>query len=166
MDDAGFEAWYRREHPRLLASMVVVTGDLGAAMEATDESFARAFERWDRVGAMASPGGWTYRTALHVVRRRERRRRLELRLLGRIARADVAAPPEWSVEVFEALRALPPRQRTAVALRFVAGLPSTEVAVAMGVTEGTVASTLSDARARLALALADPPDIPLELSDG
>src|SRR3546814_14785837 len=52
-----FESWYRREHPRLLASIVLVSGQPDLAREAVDEALVRALERWDRVSAMASPGG-------------------------------------------------------------------------------------------------------------
>jgi RNA polymerase sigma-70 factor, ECF subfamily len=52
-----FERWYRREHPRVLATCVALTGDLDAAGDATDEAFSRALERWPVVGAMVSPGG-------------------------------------------------------------------------------------------------------------
>lgn len=37
-DYAGFEAWYRATHPRLLASLTLLVGDLDAAGEATDEA--------------------------------------------------------------------------------------------------------------------------------
>ena len=49
---------------------------------------------------------------------------------------------------------LPPRTRTAVALRYVADLTEAQVAEAMNVSRGTVASTLSSARQRLAAVLA------------
>jgi Sigma-70 region 2 len=51
--------------------------------DVTAEAFARALERWERVGSMASPGGWTYRVALNVLRRRLRRGALEEHLLRR-----------------------------------------------------------------------------------
>ena len=145
MDD--FEAWYRAQHPRLLASMLLVTGDLHEAAEATDEAFARACERWDRLATMASPGGWTYRTALNVTRRRARRRQLEHHLLRRTPpAADVPAP---AGEAWALVADLPPRQRTAVVLRYVADLPEDGIAEAMGIRRGTVAATLHAARRTL-----------------
>ena len=48
-----------------------------------------------------------------------------------------------------ALRELAPRQRLAVELHYYLGFPVTEVATLMDCAEGTVKSTLSDARARL-----------------
>jgi len=53
-------------------------------------------------------------------------------------------------EIWVAVRQLPDRARTAVALRYVADLTEREIAEVMGISRGTVASTLFDARARLA----------------
>src|SRR3712207_5983540 len=71
--DERFVQWYQAEHPRLVTTLSLVTGDADLAREATDEAFARALERWRGVSAMASPGAWTYRVALNVARRRKRR---------------------------------------------------------------------------------------------
>ena len=54
-----FEDWYRAEYRRLLASMLVLTGDLHAASDVTDEAFTRAFAHWNRVGVMDSPEAGT-----------------------------------------------------------------------------------------------------------
>lgn len=71
VDVNDFEQWYRTEHPRLLASLTLVSGDPDLAGEAVDEALARALERWERVRAMDSPGGWVYTVALHQLRRRQ-----------------------------------------------------------------------------------------------
>jgi RNA polymerase sigma-70 factor (ECF subfamily) len=149
IEASGFESWYRAEHPRVLAALSVVAGDVDVANEVTAEAFARALERWDRVGSMDSPGGWTYRVALNVLRRRARRASLERRLLRRVA-SPPGSVPAHAVEVWQAVTALPPRMRSAVALRYLGGLTEAEVAEAMGVAPGTVAATLHDARRRLA----------------
>ncbi|MEA3076063.1 MAG: hypothetical protein QOF60_971 [Actinomycetota bacterium] len=153
-----FAAWYAREHPRLLTSLLLVAGNLDAAQEATDEAFARAFAHWSRVSTMSSRQGWTYRVALNVLRRRGRRARLEQLLLAR--QAMTTAVPAPAGEAWEAVRHLPPRQRTAVVLRFVADLTEREVGVAMGVSRSTISSALADARRTLADMLADTGDVP------
>ena len=155
-DDAAFAAWYRSEHPRLLAAMTIVTRDLHAAQDVTAEAFARALASWTRVSAMDSPTGWTYRVALNVARRRARRAALEQRLLRRMVPPDSGLPVERSIELWDAVRALPPRARTAIALRYAAGLSESEVATAMNVAVGTASATLSAARKTLAIALGDP----------
>lgn len=157
MSAVDFEGWYRETHPRLSSSMAIVAGEVGVAAEVVDEAFARAYERWDRVGAMASPAGWTYRTALNVLRRKQRRAAIEERIrLRRDRGGEAASPPaSWSPEIWDALLRLPRRERTAVALRYVADCTTDEIAAAMGVAPGTVGSTLHAARRNLAVALGD-----------
>ena len=148
-----FDNWYRVEHPRLLASMALISGSLDEAREATDEALARAYERWPRVSAMDSPGGWTYRVAVNVLRRRGRRRGLEQRLLAR-RRVDEQLPGPAG-EAWALVAELPLRQRTAIVLRYAADLPEAEIARIMGIRRSTVAATLTQARHRLALEVAD-----------
>ena len=148
---AGFEAWYRREHPRVVAALTWVAGDPHVAADATDEAFARAYANWRRVERMSSPGGWVYRVALNVVRRRMRRMAFERRTIGPPAEvAQIVDNEIWTV-----VRQLPERQRVAVVLRYLLDLPEQEVAMAMGISRGTVASALAAARRRLAAWLTD-----------
>jgi RNA polymerase sigma factor (sigma-70 family) len=143
----AFEDWYRREHGRLAASLVVVAGDLDAAIDATDEAFARALDRWSSVSTMESPTGWTYKVALNVLRRRKRRSHLERRVVHEVRSGGDLALPDH--ELWEAVGRLPRRQRSAIVLRYVADLPEADIAAAMGVARGTVAATLAAARRRL-----------------
>jgi DNA-directed RNA polymerase specialized sigma24 family protein len=76
--------------------------------------------------------------------RRRRERRDVVGMLPPPLRDDAAA-----VDVELAVRRLPLRQRQVVELYYFAGLPVTEVAAALRIAEGTVKSTLADARARL-----------------
>jgi RNA polymerase sigma factor (sigma-70 family) len=141
-----FEPWYLREHPRVIAALTWVAGDADVAVDATDEAFARACADWPKVQHMASPGGWVYRVALNVVRRRMRRAALERRLVEPPhVVAEVVDREIWSV-----VRQLPERQRVAVVLRYLLDLPEREVADIMGISRGTVASALATARGRLA----------------
>jgi RNA polymerase sigma factor (sigma-70 family) len=151
----GFEAFYEATHPRLVTSLLLVTGDPDVARDATDEAFVRALGAWRRVSAMESPAGWTYRVAINVVRRRARRAGLERRLLARSAR-PAAAVPAPAGEAWAVVAELPERQRTAVVLRFVADLTESQIAEAMGVSRSTVSSTLADATRSLGQALAEP----------
>lgn len=147
-----FAAWYSAQHRRVRGSMLVLCGDADLASEVTDEAFARALARWSRVSRMASPGGWTYKVALNLLRRRLRRRENEQHALSQLVPANPTVHEH--AEVWAAVAVLPTRQRTAVVLRYVADLPEAEIAAAMGVSRGTVASTLSDARRALAGLLA------------
>src|SRR5262245_764603 len=100
-EDAAFAAWYRSEHPRLLATMTLGTRDLHVAQDLTAEAFARALAAWKRVSAMDSPTGWTYRVAVNLARRRARRAALEERLLRRVAPTDEGIPAEHAIELWD-----------------------------------------------------------------
>jgi RNA polymerase sigma-70 factor (ECF subfamily) len=149
--ERSFEDWYRREHPGLVTALAVTVGDADLAADAVDEALARALERWDRLDR---PTAWTYRVALNVVRRRQRRRTLERTLLGRHHRP--AAPlPGPAGELWLLVADLPPRQREAVVLRHIGHLTEAEVADVMGVARGTVSATLRTAHATLRQAIDD-----------
>ena len=142
----GFETWYLREHPKVVAALTWVAGDADLAADAADEAFVRAYADWRRVGQMASPAGWVHRVALNVVRRRTRRAAFE--------RRKVEPPPQVAKavdrDIWIVVRQLPERQRVAVVLRYLLDLPEHDIASAMGISRGTVASALAAARQRLA----------------
>lgn len=144
---AGFETWYRREHPKVMATLTWVAGDRDVAADATDEAFARAYADWRRVQSMASPDRWVYRVALNVVRRRMRRAALERR---KIEPPAELATQDVDREIWTIVQQLPERQRVAIVLRYLLDLPEQEIAAAMGISRGTVASALAAARRRLA----------------
>ncbi len=158
-DDAAFEAWYRGLYPNLVASIGIVFGDPDLARDAADEAVARAYERWPRVAAMSSPNGWAYQVALNEARRRRRRQAIERRLLSRSAAGDPALDGPTG-ELWQLVRALPARQRTAVVLRHVADLTEPEIGEAMGISRGGVSSTLRAAHSSLRRQLADVDDHP------
>lgn len=146
----GFEEWYAREHGSVVRALAVIAGEGDVAGEVVAEAFSRAFERWDRVGALSNPTGWVYRVAVNLLRRRWRRSVVERRLLIRRAVPAPWVEAELVPELWAALAALPRRQREAVALRYVVDLSEAQVAEYMGVAEGTASAALSAARRRLA----------------
>jgi DNA-directed RNA polymerase specialized sigma24 family protein len=148
-----FEAWYRQEHPRMLAALVVVFGDLHLAEDSVAEAFARALADWPHVRSMGSPGGWTYRVAVNAAKRTLRRSRLESRIWA--AKGTAAALPPPAAELWDLVRRLAPRQRTAVVLRHILDLSEPDIARVMGVTRGTVSRSLLAAHQKLGSLLDD-----------
>ena len=143
----SFERGYADEHPRLLGTLLLITGVLDQAAEGVDEGFARALERWNRVSSMDSPTGWVFTVAHNHVRRLQRRRALERRLLLR--RPIAAHVPAPAGEIWHLVADLPPRQREVVVLRHVGDFREGEIAQVLGISRSTVSSTLSDAHNRL-----------------
>jgi RNA polymerase sigma-70 factor (ECF subfamily) len=150
-----FEPWYEATYPHVCAALVATGAKCDEAREATDEAFARALAAWGRVRRMESPRGWVVTVAINRLKRMRRRERLEralvdLRHRDRTVRA-MNSIDEWMTAsvIWRAVSRLSPRQRLAVALRYVADLPEADVARYMKVSRGTVASTLADAKKRL-----------------
>jgi RNA polymerase sigma-70 factor (ECF subfamily) len=152
VDGDAFAPWFGREYPRVLGALLLAVGNRDVAEEATAEGFARAWEKWERVGAMANPGGWVLTVALNVARRRFKRRAME-RLFLRKSPSMTEVPAETGFELWDLVRTLPPRERTAIVLRYVGDLREAEVAKAMGISAGGVAKTLNVARSRLGITL-------------
>ena len=126
--------------------------DRDLAEEIADEAFARAYERWDRVGAMESPEGWTYRTALNLGKRSRRGWRLRASQESAVAIASLEDDPS-SLELIEILKLLPSRQHQVIALRYIGDMSIRQIADALRVAEGTVSATLNQSRTALSKAL-------------
>ena len=124
--------------------------DDAAAEDAAAEVLARAHVRWDRLGAAHYREAWVVRCAtnraIDVVRRRP--------VPG--SDAPVAAFEDQlaaRLTVRHALTVLPQRQREAVALRYLVGLSEHDVAVVLGIGEGSVRRHLGRALQRLRIEL-------------
>lgn len=151
-----FGSWYEQCHDRVLAGVRIATRDAEHAPDAVSEAFTQAFAAWDRVAVMERPEAWVYTVAVNTLRRRGRRAGTERRLMGRLHdrdRTTDATVDDANRELWDAVATLAPRQRQAIALRYLLGFSQHEVAEAMGTSDGTAASTLAKARAQLALRL-------------
>jgi RNA polymerase sigma factor (sigma-70 family) len=124
--------------PRLVGSLTLYCGDRFVGEEFAQEALARALERWDRVGVMASPEAWIYRTAFNLARSSFRRAGVERRARRRLV--DVPTLPDASdaIALRDAVRVLPARQRAVIVARFYLGLSVADTADALGCQPGTV----------------------------
>ena len=161
MGDDEPAAFCRSIRDRLVGSLTLYCGDRAVAEELAQETLVRVWERWDRVGAMASPEAWTYRTAFNLASSWGRRRSAERRANRRsLPVDDLATTPDTpTVEaVRAAVAALPPKQRAAVVCRFYLAMTVADTAETLGCAEGTVKSTTHQALASLRTAgLVDEP---------
>jgi RNA polymerase sigma factor (sigma-70 family) len=136
-----------------------------AADDLTARVFTIAFERrrrFDLTAPDARP--WLYGIASNLVRSDRRGERRQLAALSRLAaRADASGGDEAEglidgrerARLARALNRLDRRQRDVLLLHCWAGLSHAEIAVALGIPPGTVASRLSRARQRVRAALED-----------
>ncbi|MEZ5167525.1 MAG: sigma factor [Acidimicrobiales bacterium] len=93
------------------AALVLYTGERDVAEELAQEAMARAWERWPKVSRMASPEGWTFRTARNLAISRWRRQGVERRARNRSDRPVTVEDPAEGVALRAAVAALPERQR-------------------------------------------------------
>jgi RNA polymerase sigma-70 factor, ECF subfamily len=149
----SFDSWYAREHPRLIATLLLSTGNMELSADGVDEAFTRALEKWDQVSAMDSPTGWAFRVALNHARRTARRRSIEHRLF--IRRTNPSPVPAPAGEIWQVVSGLPPRQREVVVLRHIGDLREAEIAEVLGISRSTVSITLADAHTHLGSLLDD-----------
>jgi RNA polymerase sigma-70 factor (sigma-E family) len=146
---ADFDEPCRSLSPRLIGSLVLQTGDRVRAEDVAQEALARAWMRWDEVSAMANPNGWIYTVAFNLARSGRRRQasesRANLRSVSGAATSGTDADVADRLALDGALRAMSPKQRAVIVLRFYASLNVAETAQVMGCAEGTVKSLTSRA---------------------
>jgi RNA polymerase sigma-70 factor (sigma-E family) len=134
----------------LLGFAHALTADPHDAWDLTQETLARMGERWGRK-PYETPAAYarTVMVRLNIDRIRRLRRELPGFTTGpevAVAAEDLDGPDPWLVA---ALATLSPRQRTALALRYVEDLDVRGIAERMGCSEGTVKSQLSRGTERL-----------------
>jgi RNA polymerase sigma-70 factor (sigma-E family) len=136
----------------LLRTAYLMVGDLHEAEDLVQETLVKVASRWPRVSRMENPVGYTRRIlvnlALHGSAKRSRNR-AELNATPPAETAVNAAYLDIHDELFDALVALPPRQRAALVLRYLLDLPEAEVAAMLRCSLGTVKSSTSRGLKRL-----------------
>jgi len=133
------------------------------AEDLAQEAFVKAFQTIGRFKAGEPFGPWIYRIvtnlALDLVKHRQRFRHEALTdsyEAGRGDRADLpAVQNELARRIDEAIESLPDMQRVVARLYLVEHFEHGEIAAMTGLTEGTVRSHLSLARAKLRNRLSD-----------
>jgi RNA polymerase sigma-70 factor (ECF subfamily) len=152
-EPASLARLFRERRTSLVATLAAMSGDAEAAADAVDEAFVRAAQRWERVSAMASPTGWILIVARNHLRRSKTRSRRRAEAETQSTPTSWVEPDDPRHELWVAVSRLAPREREAVALRYLADLTEPEVARVMGVAVGTVGATLTAARRHLATQL-------------
>ncbi|TDU91612.1 RNA polymerase sigma-70 factor (ECF subfamily) [Kribbella voronezhensis] len=147
-DGAAFVDWVRPH----LAAMARLAARLAVGADRDDivqESLARAWMKRQQYDASrGTASSWLLAITADQARKAARRLR-PVAELGDHDAAEARPDVEARVDVDQALARLSARQRLAVDCYYFADLSIGDTAAVMGCSEGTVKSTLSDARARL-----------------
>jgi len=153
VDRDGFEAFYRARYDQLVRACALVVLDRGAAEEIAQDSLARLWVAWDRLGDDDHAGGYAYTTAMRLCWKRRRRRQTEASASLPVAADGSPEDAARRQDLLAALADLPFRQRQVIVLRDWAGFPTAEVAEMTGIAPSTVRVHLARGRAALRDAL-------------
>ena len=146
----SFEAFFEAEARTLFRRLCAVTGNSAEAEEIMQDAFLALWERWDRMGDIADPTAYLYRTAMNTFRKRTRRAALAVRRALSLAPDPVPFEEiDDQQDLVAALGELTPRQRAALVLTDVMDYSSEEAGRALGVSAGTVRGLASRARENL-----------------
>jgi RNA polymerase sigma-70 factor (sigma-E family) len=157
-DSRAFADFVSREQPGLLRLAVLLTGDRGHAEDLVQTALLKTYRHWRRVSAAGDAGPYVRRVMV-TSHTSWRRRLMTTEQVVEVFpdRADPGVvPADPDEELRAALRALPPRMRTAVVLRFYADLSEEQAAGAMGCSPSTVNTQTARGLARLRELLAPP----------
>jgi RNA polymerase sigma-70 factor, ECF subfamily len=147
----ALERLYRDRYVAFRNTLATVTGSYDSARDVVQETFVRAIRKRRDFRGDGSLEAWVWRIAFRTALEQKGVRHAEPTANGSL---DPAFPqPERDPELAAAVRDLPPRKRLVVFLHYFADLSYAEIAGALGISEGTVAATLSQARTALAAAL-------------
>lgn len=147
-----FAAFYAREFAPIALIAGTTAGDRAVGEDIAQEALARANERWAELERYDKPGAWVRRVAINLAlddRRRQTSRRKAIERLEsepvRVVENRAGDP-----EVWQAVDALPPRQRTVVVLHYFEDRPVAEIADILEISVSATTSHLHRARASLA----------------
>ena len=162
---ASLESVFRREHGRIIASLIRLCGSFDRAEEAMQEAFAAALRYWAEHGVPDNPAAWVTTAAYRKLidaRRRERTRREKQTLLeqelaiGRdedpVVSEDLPGeiPDDRLRLIFTCCHpALNREAQIALTLRTLGGLSTGEIARAFLVPEPTLAQRLVRAKRKI-----------------
>jgi RNA polymerase sigma-70 factor (ECF subfamily) len=150
-----FVECYAAQYRPIAGQLALYLGSVEEAQEVTQEAFVRAWVRWRRISRYDEPAAWVRRVAWNLATSRIRRMGTALRHRHGHRPEPVAGPGPERVALQAALATLPPNQRRAVVLHYLADLPVAEIAELCRVREGAVRTWLYRARIALARHLTD-----------
>ena len=160
------EAVWRMESAKIIAKLARMLKNVGLAEEFAQDAFVTALEQWPTHGSPDNPGAWLMATAKNRALDELRRRRLAERNLEAIAvesplSGQNASGPAQMIDddigddllrlIFTACHpVLSTEARTALTLRLLGGLTTTEISRAFLVPEPTIGQRIVRAKRTLA----------------
>lgn len=139
--------------PTLMRAALLMTGDRADAEDLLQAALTKTYLSWGRIHDRSALDGYVRRIMVNINISWWRRRKLEEYPTDDLPETPVADDHPRRSELHDVLgkllAKLPERQRAAIVLRYYEDLTETEIADVLGVSVGTVKSTVSRAMAKL-----------------
>jgi RNA polymerase sigma-70 factor (sigma-E family) len=152
IDEPGFREYVTARSRSLLRTAYLLTGNVPDAEDLVQAALTKTYQAWDRIEDRAALDGYVRRAMVNTHISWWRRRRLEEFPTDEVPDQVVADPcrdSDLQDTLRRAIGRLPQRMRAAVVLRYYEDMTEAEVADVLGVSLGTVKSTVSRAVAKL-----------------
>src|SRR5690242_13327577 len=141
---------------RIFIQIYRIVGNVADAQDLTQEAFIKAFQRQDQLKDEQKAAHWLSRiatnTAIDFLRRSGRATFCEIEYAPEShgeTPEDLVLQGEHRDYLADGLRLLSPRERAALMLRDVEGLPAEEVARQLNCSKATVRSHIANARTKM-----------------
>jgi RNA polymerase sigma-70 factor (sigma-E family) len=161
VDEHAFRDYVRARRHALLRTAYLLTGNLADAEDLVQSALAKTYLAWHRIVDRGAVDSYVRRAMVNTQISWWRRRRLEEFPTDEIpdqATADYPVSTDVQESLRRAIDRLPQRMRAAVMLRYYEDMTEAEVAEVLGVSVGTVKSTVSRAVAKLRIDVELQPD--------
>ena len=152
--------------PRIFRFLLASLRDADLAETLTQECFLKAYRSWEQFRGESGAMTWLTRIAINLQKDYWRNRRIQFWRQARTSAVDLHEASEWLpsaersaeeqmlareqvAQVGRVVARLSERQRTVFLLRYVEEQELSEIAAAIGLSEGTVKAHLSRALARV-----------------
>ncbi|MYS19935.1 RNA polymerase sigma-70 factor, sigma-E family [Streptomyces sp. DvalAA-14] len=144
--EAAFTAYVQERRASLYATAYHLTGDRFAAEDLLQSALFSTYRAWDRISDKAAVGGYLRRTMTNLHISAWRRRKLSEypteELPETVGDTDEMGGTELRAVLWQALARLPEQQRTMLVLRYYEGRTDPEIAEILGISVGTVKSSI------------------------
>ncbi|WP_225825168.1 SigE family RNA polymerase sigma factor [Streptomyces naphthomycinicus] len=146
LTEAEFTAYVQERRASLYATAYHLTGDRFEAEDLLQSALFSTYKAWDRISDKAAVGGYLRRTMTNLHISAWRRRKLNEypteELPETPGETDAMRGTELRAVLWQALVRLPELQRTMLVLRYYEGRTDPEIAEILGISVGTVKSSI------------------------
>lgn len=151
-DKSAFASLYQAHVGRVYAICLRMVANEARAVELTQQTFVRAWQRLDTFRSESAFSSWLYRVAVNIVlvdlrTRRRRKARIEVTDdLTAFDSPDGQLSLDTAMDLEQAIQSLPPRARSVLVLHDLEGYRHHEIATMMDIAPGTSKAHLHRAR--------------------